>query len=41
MLGARLGHPVRIVMPDNTTPERSQLLRLYGAEIVYSPGAEG
>jgi cysteine synthase len=41
LLGARHGHPVRIVMPDNTTPERSQLLRLYGAEIVYSPGAEG
>ena len=41
MLGARLGHPVRIVMPDNTTREREQLLRLYGAEIVYSPGSEG
>ena len=41
MLGARLGHPVRIVMPDNTTPERTQLLQLYGAGIVYSPGAEG
>jgi len=41
MIGARLGHPVRIVMPDNTTAERSQLLRLFGAEIVYSPGAEG
>jgi len=41
MLGARLGHPVRIVMPDNTTPEREQLLRLYGAEIVYSPGDAG
>jgi cysteine synthase B len=41
MIGALLGHPVRIVMPDNTTEERTQLLRLYGAEIVYSPGAEG
>jgi len=41
MIGALLGHPVRIVLPDNTTQERSQLLRLYGAEIVYSPGAEG
>ena len=41
MLGARLGNPVRIVMPDNTTAERSQLLHLYGAEIVYSPGQEG
>ena len=41
MVGARTGNPVRIVMPDNTTPERAQLLRLYGAEIVPSPGAEG
>jgi cysteine synthase B len=36
-----MGHPVRIVMPDNTTPEREKLLRLFGAEIVFSPGAEG
>jgi [CysO sulfur-carrier protein]-thiocarboxylate-dependent cysteine synthase len=41
MIGARLGHPVRIVMPDNTTAERTQLLSLYGADVVYSPGAEG
>jgi cysteine synthase B len=41
MIGALLGHPVRVVMPDNTTEERAQLLRLYGAEIVASPGAEG
>ena len=41
MIGVRMGHPVRIVMPDNTTPEREQLLRLFGAEIVFSPGAEG
>jgi cysteine synthase len=41
MIGARMGHPVRIVMPDNTTAERTQLLRLFGAEIVSSPGAEG
>ncbi len=41
MIGSRLGHPVRVVMPDNTTPERSQLLSLFGAAIVYSPGSEG
>ena len=41
MIGRLFGHPVRIVLPDNTTPEREQLLRLYGAEIVHSPGAEG
>jgi cysteine synthase B len=41
MIGRLLGHPVRIVMPDNTTVEREQLLRLYGADIILSPGAEG
>src|SRR5438067_12333307 len=28
-------------MPENVTPERTQLLHMYGAEIVYSPGSEG
>jgi cysteine synthase B len=28
-------------MPDNVTEERSQLLRMFGAEIVYSEGAKG
>jgi [CysO sulfur-carrier protein]-thiocarboxylate-dependent cysteine synthase len=41
MIGSRLEHRVRIVMPDNTTVEREQLLRMFGAEIVFSPGAEG
>jgi cysteine synthase B len=41
MIGSRLGYPVRVVMPDNTTPEREQLLRLFGAEIVFSPGSGG
>src|ERR671937_161437 len=35
------GYPLRVVMPDNVTEERTQLLRLYGAEIVYSEGAKG
>jgi [CysO sulfur-carrier protein]-thiocarboxylate-dependent cysteine synthase len=41
VIGGLMGHPVRIVMPDNTTPEREQLLRLHGAEIIFSPGPEG
>jgi cysteine synthase B len=41
MIAARLGNPVRIVMPDNTTEERARLLRAMGVEIVPSPGAEG
>jgi len=35
------GYPVTIVMPDNNTAERVALLRLYGADIVFTPGAEG
>src|SRR5688572_30882939 len=35
------GYPLKVVMPDNVTEERTQLLRMYGAEIVYSPGNEG
>src|SRR5579862_2388927 len=41
MICRRKGYPVKVVMPENVTPERTQLLRMYGAEIVYSPGAEG
>src|SRR5215207_4061352 len=35
------GYPLTCVMPENATEERRKLLRLYGAEIVESPGAEG
>jgi cysteine synthase B len=35
------GYPIRIVMPENVSPERSQLLEIFGASITYSPGAEG
>jgi cysteine synthase B len=41
-LVARLkGFRLTCVMPENVTEERRRLLRLYGAEIVESPGAEG
>ena len=35
------GYPLTCVIPENATEERKRLLRLYGANIVYSPGAEG
>jgi [CysO sulfur-carrier protein]-thiocarboxylate-dependent cysteine synthase len=39
---ARLkGYRLTCVMPENVTAERRRLLRLYGAEIVESPAAEG
>ncbi|MGH3081233.1 MAG: PLP-dependent cysteine synthase family protein [Gaiellaceae bacterium] len=41
-LVARLkGYPLTCVVPENVTEERLRLLRLYGAEIIASPGAEG
>jgi [CysO sulfur-carrier protein]-thiocarboxylate-dependent cysteine synthase len=41
-LAARLrGYPLTCVLPANVTAERRKLLRLYGAEIVESPGTEG
>jgi [CysO sulfur-carrier protein]-thiocarboxylate-dependent cysteine synthase len=39
---ARLkGYRLTCVMPENVTEERRRLLRLYGAEIIESPAAEG
>ena len=35
------GYPLTCVVPENATDERKRLLRLYGANIVYSPGGEG
>jgi cysteine synthase len=41
MICRRKGYPLKVVMPDNVTGERTELLRMYGAEIVYSEGAKG
>ncbi|HWI95597.1 MAG TPA: pyridoxal-phosphate dependent enzyme [Solirubrobacterales bacterium] len=41
MICSRKGYKLKVVMPDNVTAERAQLLTMYGAEIVYSEGAKG
>src|SRR3982075_784315 len=41
MICSRKGYPVKVVMPDNVTRERTELLHMYGAEIVYSEGSKG
>src|SRR3989440_7423236 len=41
MICGRKGYPLKVVMPENVTPERTELLRMYGAEIVYSEGSKG
>jgi len=39
---ARLkGYPLKIVLPENVSVERRQLLEIFGAEIILSPGDEG
>jgi len=41
MVARRCGYPVTLVMADNVSPERRQLVELYGVTIVDSPGALG
>jgi len=35
------GYRIKIVLPENVSVERQQLLRVWGAEIIPSPGNEG
>ena len=41
MIGGLRGYKVTVVMPENVSEERSQLLHAYGAEIVFSDGEKG
>jgi [CysO sulfur-carrier protein]-thiocarboxylate-dependent cysteine synthase len=35
------GYHLKVVLPSNVSPERRQLLQVWGAEIIDSPGSEG
>jgi len=41
MISRISGYHLKIVLPENVSIERRQLLEVYGAEIIPSPGAEG
>ncbi len=41
MVAKLRGYRLVCVMPENTSAERTQLLRIWGAEIIYSPAAGG
>jgi [CysO sulfur-carrier protein]-thiocarboxylate-dependent cysteine synthase len=41
MIAQVRGYRLVCVMPENTSVERTQLLRMWGAEIIYSPAAGG
>jgi cysteine synthase A len=39
-VGKLLGYKVTIVMPDGMSEERMKIMRAYGADIIFTPGAE-
>lgn len=41
MIAKIKGYPFKVVLPENVSIERRQLLAVWGAEIISSPGAEG
>ena len=41
LVGKLKGYKVTVVMPDNVSEERTQLLEAYGASIIYSEGEKG
>lgn len=40
MMGAIFGYPVKILIPEGMSEERMKIMKLYGAEIILTPGAE-
>jgi [CysO sulfur-carrier protein]-thiocarboxylate-dependent cysteine synthase len=41
MVAKLRGYGLKVVLPSNVSPERRQLLSVWGAEIIDSPGSEG
>jgi cysteine synthase B len=41
MIAKMRGYRIKIVLPGNVSPERRQLLEVWGAEIIPSPAAQG
>ena len=35
------GYPIKILLPENVSVERRQMLQVFGAEMLLTPGAEG
>jgi cysteine synthase B len=35
------GHPIKILMPESVSIERRQMLEVFGAELILTPGPEG
>ncbi len=35
MIGTKKGYPVKIMLPENATPERIAILKMFGAEVIF------
>src|ERR1700732_4730407 len=41
MIGAAMGYPVTLCLPDSASHERKRILAAFGAEMIITPGDEG
>lgn len=41
MIGAALGYPVALCLPDSASHERKRILNAFGAKLIITPGDEG
>jgi S-sulfo-L-cysteine synthase (O-acetyl-L-serine-dependent) len=41
MIGAAMGYPVALCLPDSASHERKRILAAFGAELIITPGDEG
>jgi cysteine synthase B len=41
MIARLSGYPIKVVLPENVSIERRQLLETFGAEVITTPGSEG
>ena len=41
MIASYLGYPVKLCLPANASPERKQILKAYGAEVILTDPGEG
>jgi len=41
MIAQLRGYPIKILMPENVSIERRQMLEVFGAEVILTPGNEG
>jgi cysteine synthase B len=40
MIAAARGYPIELIMPDNATAERVDVMRAYGAQVILTPAAK-